>query len=35
MVKWLVWQLEDLAVYIPLPIRRWYHWHQLNRRRRL
>lgn len=33
MMRWLVWRIQDLAVYLPEPIRRWWHWEQLRRLR--
>jgi hypothetical protein len=31
MVKFLRWHIEDLAVYVPDAIKRWWAWRQLGR----
>jgi hypothetical protein len=33
MLRWMLWQIEDLAVYLPGPVRRWWAWRQLGRLR--
>lgn len=33
MTRWIIWRILDLAVYVPEPLRRWWHWRQLARTR--
>lgn len=30
MMRWLLWQIQDLRVYVPEPIRRWWAFWKLD-----
>jgi hypothetical protein len=31
MMRFIRWHIEDLAVYVPDAIKRWYYWHTVGR----
>ena len=31
MLRWMLWQIEDLAVYVPRGIKVWWYWRTLGR----
>jgi hypothetical protein len=31
MLRWMLWQIEDLAVYVPRPLVRWWYWYRIGR----
>lgn len=33
MIRYLRWHIEDLAVYVPDVLKRWWNWRRLRRLR--